>query len=237
MKRFLDLRALESVGLDVCLYRNANSLKKDSELLYDMRNSIASANSLLVLSSEEIIKAILVFLHSKNYKVYKLNEANKFFRDHKIRHKIAQLIEMGAAFVEAFDVWNNRKKRLTFSFETKYSWLNDILNTLGDLDKASKPFLNSLERIKKLERFNDDKNNGFYVDYRNKILSPQQLQDKSLYTETLMIVDRLFRFYKILKILHHPSLVKHLPENEIKVMLRDLDTFLNQGLEEFTFKN
>lgn len=79
MKKFIDLNPNESKGLDIYLFNNAKKLKENAILIANKNKSYSSATSLLILSSEEIIKAILVLLHSKGYNVYQLKDAKKFF--------------------------------------------------------------------------------------------------------------------------------------------------------------
>lgn len=111
MKAFIDLTPEESEDLDLAIYKNALQLRKDAQFLANGRNSYSSANSLLILSSEEVIKAILVFLHSKNFTVYGLEGSKKFFLDHKIRHHIAQMIVLGMAFLKSKENWRVEKSK------------------------------------------------------------------------------------------------------------------------------
>jgi AbiV family abortive infection protein len=234
VQRFINLSPKQSKNLDKVIYQNALQLKKDALLIAEKRKSYNSATSLLILSSEELVKATLVFLHSKECEVYKIKGAKKFFSDHKIRHQIAQLVEMGAGFINSIDIWEKEKLKEKL-FKTKYKLLNTVLNGFKELSEASKPLMQSIERIKKIEEFNALKNNGLYVDYKDELIYPQKTINKEIFDETKFLIDRMFSFYKGVRILFHPSLIKHLPQTEIDKHQEDLRFFINDALKDFSF--
>ena len=102
MIKFLNLSPLQSKGLDKPIYKNALNLKKDAILLAEQRKSYSAATSLLVLSTEESVKSILVLLHSEKYNIYKIKGAKNFFSDHIIRHQMAMFLELGLRFLETW---------------------------------------------------------------------------------------------------------------------------------------
>lgn len=236
MQRFINLSPKDSEGLDKIIYQNALQLKKDAFLLAENRKSYSSATSLLILSSEEVIKATLVLLHSKNCEVYKIEDAKKFFTNHKIRHQIAQLMEMGTAFINAFDIIEKRKNKQVLH-NTKSKSLNAVINFLQVFKDTITPFLDSAENINKLEEFDKFKNQGLYVDYQDEIIIPQNTINKEIYIQTKELTNRITRFYKGIRIIYHPSLHKHLTEKEIKGYQNDLKLFINKALNDFSFKN
>tara|TARA_R110001583_G_scaffold91457_2_gene233496 strand:+ start:4030 stop:4749 length:720 start_codon:yes stop_codon:yes gene_type:complete len=236
MQRFINLSPKQSENLDKVIYKNALQLKKDAFTLAESRKSYSSATSLLILSSEEVIKATLVLLHNKNCEVYKIKDAKKFFTNHKIRHQIAQLIEMGSAFIEALDIFEKRKDKKKF-LNSKYKMLNTIVNGFMDFNDTIKPFITSSERIKKLEEFDNLKNQGLYVDYQDKLGIPQESFNQELFNQTKELTNRIFKFYKGINLIYHPSLKNHLPERKIKKHQNDLKLFINDALKGFSFKS
>lgn len=234
MKKFKNLTPKESIGLDLHLYKNAVQLKKDAILIADKRKSYSSATSLLILSSEEVIKSILILLHSKGYNIYKLKESTKFFFDHKIRHQIAQLIEMGLGIIETFMKYEEEK--LKKPFKTKYKWLNNVLNEVSNIAISSGLFFDSTHRIKKLQGFNDLKNKGFYVDYKDALILPQTEINEVSFKETLLVTERVFKFSKVLRILFHEKIDNHISESEISEIKQSLHDFIDNGLKDFSFK-
>lgn len=232
MQRFINLSYKDSADLHYPIYKNALQLKKDAMLLAESTESYSSATSLLVLSSEEVIKATLVFLHSKQYHVYRIKGAKRFFTDHKIRHQLSQLVEMGSGFFKSIDSWENAKNKEKV-FKTKSKFWNTLLNGIKHIAEATKPFIASIERIKKIEEFNNLKNQGLYTDYRDGLLTPQNEINKDLYEGTKVIVNRVFSLYKGLNILFHPSLDKHLSKEEINKHKEDLKILINDALQDF----
>lgn len=170
MQTFFTLSPQQSKDLDIPLYFNARHLYNDAALLANKNSSYNRATSLLVLSLEELIKACLVKMHSESLQVYKLKDAKYFFSNHKIRHQIAQLVEVGNSFYEVLEKW--QKKGRKGPLQTMSKMLQIFLIAHG-----------ANERLKKLEKFNDYKNNGLYVGYRDQLLDPQKKIGESEYCE------------------------------------------------------
>ncbi len=234
MKKFLNLSPDESLDLDKVIYKNALQLKRDALLIGENNKSYGSATSLLVLSSEEIIKATLVFLHSQNCAIYKMKSSKRFFSDHKIRHHVAQLMEMGAGFFDAMEKWEQAKTKQKV-FKSKSRFLNDILNGFLNLTKASQPIIKSKERIEQIQQFNVLKNQGLYVDFNDSIQSPRNNINKAHYKNTELLVSRIFRFYKGLRILYHPCLTNHISVRKVERLQSDLQLLIGEALKDFSF--
>ncbi|MFD2914782.1 AbiV family abortive infection protein [Psychroserpens luteus] len=234
IRTFPHLKAKESIGLDVPIYRNAIQLKKDALLIAQSRKSYSSATSLLILSTEEVIKSILVRLHAEGYKIYKAKEVHKFFRDHKIRHQIAQLMEMGVGLSEALIKYDEQKPT-TFA-KTRVNWFNKFINVSLDIIKALEPLLHTINKTVKLQGFDNLKNKGLYVDFQDVILSPQIEITEHIYNETLVIANRVFMFSKVLRILHHPKLENHMDAKELKRIKAVLKKLVDDHIDEISFK-
>ncbi|WP_299122068.1 AbiV family abortive infection protein [uncultured Tenacibaculum sp.] len=234
IKKFPNLTPEESKSFDKLIYKNALQLKKDAISIASIRKSYSSATSLLILSSEEVIKSILVLLHAEGYNVYKLKETHKFFFDHKIRHHIAQLIEMGSGIIKSMIRYDEQEP--TKLLKTKIKWLDNFVNGTIDIINAARPIIDANDRIKKLQKFNELKNKGLYVDYKNNIILPQNEITENTYKETLKITENIFSFYKGLRILFNPALKNRVNNAEIdkgKELLKDL---IDEGLKDFSFK-
>lgn len=231
MRNFLNVSAQESKGFHAPIYFNARKLKNEALLLAENK-AYSTATSLTVLSTEELIKAILVLLHSEKYKVYRLKEAHKFFKDHAIRHHLAQLIETGVGLLEAKEKWNCSKLN---KMSSNTSFIESILHALFSSYNACKPISNSKERIKKLQEFNDLKNQGFYVDYSDGLKVPiDQIPINDFYV-TIEINRRIMTFYKKLRLLFHPLINKYLSEKEVINHKQDLHLFIDNALDGFLF--
>ncbi|MAG85981.1 MAG: hypothetical protein CMB97_00995 [Flavobacteriaceae bacterium] len=234
MKKFIDLTSEESKGLDKPLFENALRLKEDSELLATTKNSFSIATSLLILSSEEMVKAILVLLHSEGYKVYKLEEASKFFKDHKIRHQIWQLIETGYELFEAKENWNSAK--LNFKSDKK-NVTDSLLKNLYAVCMAYKPLSNLKKRVEDIQDFNDLKNKGLYVDFRDGLVIPSESVNEKEYNLVVPITERLFKFYKGIEKLFRATIeANHISIAESQKQKEDLKLLIDTALEDFSFK-
>ncbi|VXA97914.1 conserved hypothetical protein [Flavobacterium sp. 9AF] len=234
MSNFLNQSPEKSKKLHEPIYKNAQKLKKDALLIANQNKSYSTASSLLILSSEEIIKAMLVLLHSEGYSVYRIKDAKKFFSDHKIRHELAKMLEIINGFIESgLEYEKNEKSKLQkFKNET----FNEVFNLLIDLKNAAKPFIKTGVRIKLLEQFNENKNKGFYTDFRDSLLIPKDIINETIFLESKELVERIFKTYKVLKIMYHPKVNQHLKNENItkyKNDIRDVVNGLIQGVEEF----
>ena len=215
MNTFINLSAIQSKGFDEAIFKNAKQLKKDALLIAANNKSYSSATSLLVLSSEEVIKAILVLLHSQEYKVYQIKDARKFFTDHKVRHEIATILEFLNGIAAGLMTIDQKKEVLEVASSNNDSFLTKLKNGLNSVKDFLEPIGNSLERIKTVQGFDTLKNKGLYVDYKDQLIIPQTAIKQYTFRKTKDSVDQIFKHYKIIKLLFHPKLKNHLSLDEI----------------------
>lgn len=215
MNTFINLSAIQSKGFDEAIFKNAKQLKNDAILIAANNKSYSSATSLLVLSSEEVIKAILVLLHSQEYKVYQIKDARKFFTDHKVRHEIATILEVINGIAAGLTTIDQKKEVLEVTSRNNYSFLTKLKNGLISVTDLLEPISNSLERIKAVKEFDALKNKGLYVDYRDQLIIPQTAIKQYTFRKTKDSVDQIFKYYKIIKLLFHPKLKNHVSKEEI----------------------
>jgi len=234
MNKFINLSPSATKGVEKPIFHNARRLRKDAILLAEVNKSYSSATSLLILSSEEIIKAILVLMHSEGYKVYLIEGSKKFFSDHKIRHQVAKLLDLMSTLFESMYIWEEQRENP--EIKTKIKLLDGVLNFLNDVAKTISPFLNSAERIQLLQEFNDMKNNGFYVDYKDGLIIPKEQIQKEDFLKTKKVVDRLFKLSKAMKILFHESVEKHMSKQEANNTKAELKSVVNDLMKKVTVK-
>lgn len=235
MSGFLNQSPFKSKKLHEPIYKNAQKLKKDAVLLAKENKSYCTATSLLVLSSEEVIKAILVILHSEGLSVYRVKAPKKFFTDHKIRHELAKMIELGSSLFESAKKYEENEPSTLFRLKND-TW-NIFLNGLVDIINASKPLLDSYNNFEELNQFDAYKQKGFYVDFVDELIVPSKQIDESKFIKTNNITDRLFKFYKGLRIIYNPRFKNHFNENEIIELQNQLKVLINEGMYEFSFNN
>lgn len=228
MKNFLNVSAVESKKLHRPIYFNSKKLRWEATMLAE-HESYSTAASLMILSIEELIKAILVLLHSEGYKVYRLDEANKFFKDHAIRHRLAQFIETGLSLLEVGESWSHVKSNDNLS-STFFKYFD-----MGKMIITS--FKNSKDRLMKLEEFNSLKNLGFYVDFKDELKEPKTEVTRLHYLNTLDINVRIAEFYLKLKLLFHPSILKHMPEKKVLQYREDLHLIIDVVFKGYSFKS
>jgi len=234
MSQFLQISPQKSRGLDRIIFRNAHKLYRDAAILTRGGGSYSSANSLLILSSEEAIKAILVILHSEGYRTYGMENAKKFFTDHKMRHQLAKFIELTSGIFESFAQYA-KQEPVTLIRTPSKGW-NDFLNGVLSILNAAGPVLQSTQRIKLLEEFNTDKNKGFYVDYFNGYpVVPDIEINKALHDATKDIVLRIFRVYKGCRILFHPSVSRRYDPAQVALLKEQLKELINNAMKDFSF--
>lgn len=231
--RFIDLKPKELKGLDIPIYKNGRNLYKDAQLLAKVNGSYSSASSLAVLSTEEYIKAILILLESEGNKVFLLKNAKSFFTSHKIRHNIAQMIEMGQGLFDTAIRWEEKKSNRRFTkggktFVQVANWLDRLADAAMNLNTSKKriEFLLTLDNIKK---------NGLYVDFENELKEPLTTVHNDSFKKVLDINRRVLRFYKLLRVLYNPLLSNHISQKEINKLKHQIKDFIRIGLEDFSF--
>lgn len=231
MKNFIGLSHSDSINLNEPVFKNGLQLINDAKLLARQNNSYSSATSLSILGLEEMVKAILILLHANNVKVYKLKGAKRFFTDHKIRHEIVQLIEMGSGLIEMKMKWDKLKKKKKHKTKLR-QYFNDVLN--GYLAFTS--FMDAYSNITEIEKFDSLKQQGFYVDYNDRVLIPSIEINKEIYESVIYNIKSTIKFYKILKIFFHSSINKHLTKPQINEVNEYIKLFIEDAMKKYEFK-
>ena len=87
MKGFLNLSNEEYMAVSPTLFNNANVLITTAEDT-SLKGNYGVACSLMILGTEELVKALIVFLKGYGVKVFK-----EVFHKHKTKHETALLIK------------------------------------------------------------------------------------------------------------------------------------------------
>jgi AbiV family abortive infection protein len=218
---FLDLSAADSQGIGKIIFKNALRLKNDA-LILRKNSSFSSATSILILSLEEVIKAIFVDLHALGYPVYKLKNQESIFRNHTKRHQLAQIIEKIEGFtilvkiVEYAIKYRKNKENEQKSIDQNI--INDRITNLCD-------FLNNLCSDSDIEKFNIYKNNGFYVDYVNELLVPDKIITDYEFSQVNRVHNQITKIYKLIVLSHHDSIKNrnnYADYLEIKMVIQEI---------------
>lgn len=204
-KSFKDLSPEWSKIIYPNILDNAMGLKKDAQLLVEVNQSYSTATSLLVLSLEETIKGIIVFLHSEGYKVYNSKSISRIFRDHKIRHNIAGLVES----LKGLYILSERcQKAIAYNKahpeEIAAREKNRTKEETSKLMDTVYEIISPLFSISEIANYNDFKNNGLYVDYNGGISIPRDRISKKEYDDVHKVLMSILKVYQLLRVVHNP---------------------------------
>lgn len=134
-----------------------------------------TATTLAIISTEESIKAFIVFLDSKGARFRRVKGMNKLFKDHKIRYWISYLLLIMGLLGEDLRLY----LQSSISDPQKFAL---IMNKIKDdkvyrirvlriyIYKKMKLFREELIWISKMDRLRQD---GLYCDYIDEIKTPQ----------------------------------------------------------------
>jgi len=235
MSSFLNISRKEAKKIHFDVFANAMSLKRDALTLSSVNNSYGSGTSLMILSSEELVKAILLCLHGEGYEIHKLKNAKRFYKNHEVRHQIVQLLEVGSSIYESIKKYDEQRANPKFSIKSKF-W-NNIINGLSIAADISGAAIKSTEKIKMLQNFNSLKNAGLYTDYINTFQIPKNSIQKSEFENVRTISEALKTHYKQLRILHHPKISNIVTHQESDSLKQMLETFIANAMIDFEFKS
>lgn len=116
-------------------------------------------------------------------------------------------------------------------FKKNKGWLVDSLNCIHHVYQISKPIIESNKRVNKLEEFNNLKNTGFYVDFKDQILIPNKIIKHKEYKEVEETINRISNYFEELKELLSSEL-----NDQIKEKREDIRIFIDDALSDYSFK-
>jgi AbiV family abortive infection protein len=167
-KRFEDLKREECLLVYDTVIQNAKEHLEISDLLANNKK-YGSAITHAVLASEEMTKALILFVNGKGIRLNNIKGFVSFFYGHQPRHKLAN-------FMTVFYLFLNPLMELLKSIKENDSELNEE-KVKRILDKYQPNFDDTFNDIDWWFSADDYKNRGLYVDYNNKILSPSDLTE------------------------------------------------------------
>lgn len=208
-KSFKDITSERSKNFYPFILENALVLKKDAKLLVAVNQSYSTATSLLVLSLEETIKSIMVFLHSEGYEVYESKKLSNLFNYHKTRHNIAGIVETAKGI---YVLSERCQKAIAYNKshpeeiaarkkDRKNITANEFMDTIWEL-------VTPLFSYEITANFNDFKNYGLYVDYNTGLSIPKDRISKKEYDEVYKVLQSILKIYQLLRIVHNPLIAK-----------------------------
>jgi hypothetical protein len=97
------------------------------------------------------------------------------------------------------------------------------------------PLLEGKPDIDYLQDFNDIKNKGFYVDYRDELINPKTEVTIEDYSKVLNINAKVFKFNKLLRILFHEKVANHMKKGKIEEAKKNIKEFIDNGMKLVSF--
>lgn len=199
-----------NISQQECL-RYYGELLENSERHFKAAEQLAAtgeygiAVSLKILGSEELVKAMIIYLDGSGLRIRQVDGVKKLFKDHKIRHFFASLFVMMVTVIRPMFEMLTRFRELLHNPEARVT-MNQLERALfdDDIEKATQIAADweesngrSLaERVGEQVDFWSDadeyKMKGFYVDYTQTLVSPKHLTE-----EDYRIAKEATNFFKL----------------------------------------
>lgn len=190
-KNFMTLNATECLVASKLLHDNSDSLY-NSAISLSNNSSWGHATSLLIQSTEESMKAFILFLDGNGFQFRnRVDGISNLFINHKLRYGLAMLLSILHIFSEDLKqlvpkIVNSTK--LTFDFEKDKKQLGDVF--LSYIQTRIKTVILEVSWFSKAEFLRQD---GFYVDYIDEIKTPLQIKETD-FKAVLLRIDGLRSF-------------------------------------------
>jgi AbiV family abortive infection protein len=190
-KNFMTLSQKECLTASTHLLENAEGLYNDAQLLAKNK-SYGRATSMLIHSTEETMKAFILFLDGNGFQFRKnTNGINNLFVNHSLRYGLAMVLSVLHIFSEDLKYFLQRVRNEP----------NKLMSLSKDKAALESKFLEYFkEKIKivlleviwfsKAEFLRQE---GFYVDYVDKIKTPLEI-DENEYNEVLVRINGMRSF-------------------------------------------
>jgi len=185
-KNFMVLSKADCVVAYKELFLNADSLYNDAKLLAN-NASYGRASSLLIHSTEERMKGLILFLDGNGFQFRnKVNGIDNLFDNHQLRYVVAMFISFLYIFSEDLKYFRNKvinDPSLIFELIENKEKTNDIFQQYAK--QKIKIINHEINWFSNLEYLRQD---GFYVDYVDEIKTPLHI-DKTEFEEVLIRID------------------------------------------------
>lgn len=189
-KKFLNLSRQECLDIYQELINNSDRHFKVAEKIADIKE-FGIAISHLVLGTEELVKALIIYLDYEGLEIRKVKGVKKFFYDHQIRHFFSGIFFLLTSVIKPMMQLVNRFKELIHNSQARTSMTEFetavLSNDKSKAEKITKEWgdKNAKEYTDKFSLYFDfwtdaeiHKQRGFYVDYDDQLFSPSQLNEK-----------------------------------------------------------
>ena len=222
MKSFQNLDKIECKKTSNAAMQNAKEHIDTAEVLR-ARNRYGQAITHLITGNEEQVKSLILHLDSVGFQFRKIKGLNNVFKNHDLRYVISFLMFSLSILAEHINSLGEKLRRNEIQFER----ITDIENETKNDPEASQEIIERviyelskiLDEIKFFKSFEEQRQEGMYVDYIQEIKTPSQI-NYSQYLELKKRIDNVQKVIHDLKIsLSHDN--------------QQSSDFLNKTLEYF----
>jgi AbiV family abortive infection protein len=208
-----------------CLNASKKSLTnadnhKQSAVTIAKNGNYGLAVSVLILSTEELTKAILFYIQHLSIDLRNIPGIHLFFSDHIIKHRLATVTNFMYPIVKIVVGFVSKEAEKLDNPEATVEHTDEEIAFMSkDENKIKNLFKNFTEMIDWWEEANTQKNKGIYVDYTVSLETPMQVTEME-YNQAFKIADTFQK--QILDILSH---LEELTEEDKKDILEKSDKF------------
>jgi AbiV family abortive infection protein len=190
-KTFLNISAAECLIVYKDIIKNSDK-RWESGLLLAKNGDYALGISTSIISIEELIKAIIIFLDGKGFDLRKSKGIDSFFRNHEIRYLLAYFIFIITLAGDELKKWiekiNNNQEQANF-------FLKNIRVEKKDwFEKYRYYFLRKLIILKsELNWFSQIdlfRQRGFYCDYSTELKNPVHISERE-FKEVIFRLEKI----------------------------------------------
>jgi AbiV family abortive infection protein len=190
-KNYMNLNAAECLIAFKYLQDNADRLYGEAKILANS-GSYGHATSLLIHSSEEYMKAFIIFLDGNGFQFRnRVPGISNIFINHKLRYGLALILTLLAILIDDFKVLlPHIKKTYHLTFDLKRDKEQIQNEMVSYIEKRIQTAIQEVQWFSEAEFLRQD---GLYVDYVNEIKTPSDIS-KTNFDETLLRITRIRTF-------------------------------------------
>lgn len=236
-KKFLNLSRKECLNCYQELINNSDRHFKAGEILSD-KKEYGIAISHLILGTEELTKGLIIYLDGEGLQIRKVKGVIKFFSNHEIRH----------LFAGFFMLMNSIVKPFMKSVKTLHQLIHNPEAITGEHEFESAILSKNKTKVEQIakewgerigkkmdihysfwEKAEINKQRGFYVDYDEKLLSPNELNEKDY-----LFAEEVTKYFKqeCIDIIEYVRALKEI-EKEIFVNIINSKKDIYKTLQDF----
>ncbi len=174
LKNFMNLSNDECINIAKETLNNANQLYEEGQILSNNK-SYGRAISLLILSLEETMKALILYLDGNGFEFRsRVKGIKNLFINHKLRYPLAFVLSVMHILIN--DIMSLLKRS-----KNKSALLISSLFDIKILDESVKQYIfkKTVQLKSEIEWYRSAeylRNEGIYVDYNNELKTPQNFK-------------------------------------------------------------